>query len=247
MLNDSDRQAYHSALTAFKGDKAAAADFLKIPLKQFRTNLYNCADLRAVWARPRKVSPPSQNAVMNRTKLDAPCTVEPIQTPEQVEAMAVAADTALAMGVKAIPMAILTADEKQLAQSLHAFQLRHAGAAAEVVHGSVSVTAIKISSVMAKLIARLEDLMDCGQGPENGIGGARNEASLLLEQITKYSAEARKLSEVVGKANVARALIELKKKQDATGPVSRGKPGFRPLVAVNVQPGGTVNLGEKDV
>ena len=157
MLSESDRQSYHSALTTFKGDKSAAADFLKIPLKEFRTNLYNCAQLRSLWTKPRKVSEVTQNAVMNRTSLGAPAAVEPIQTPEQVEAMAVAADAALTMGVKNLP--ILSADEKDLASSLHAFQLRHAGAAAEVVHGSVSVTAIKVTKAMNDLIQRFDELM----------------------------------------------------------------------------------------
>lgn len=249
MLADAQRQEYHAALEKCLGDKTAAAVVLQIPLAVFRQNLYNCKTLRDIWCKKRKSEvDPSEVQIANRTAL-APVEkhpVEPIQSLESIEALADAADERLKAGVAQLPPEILTVDEKALATSLHSFQLRHAGAAAEVIHGSVSVTAIKMTKALNDLVAEYARLSADGVGPRNEAGGEKNEASLILEAIPKFAAELRKLSEVVGKANLNKALLALKAKQDAAGPGKRGKPGFKPLVAVNVQPGGTVNLGGQD-
>lgn len=255
MLTDSQRQEYHAALEKCLGDKTAAAQVLGLPLNVFRTRLYNCKSLRDIWCKKRKSeSAPSEVEIANRTALvpAEKLAVEPIQTTESIEALALAADARLKSGIENLSESILTVDEKALAASLHSFQLRHAGAAAEVIHGSVSVTAIKMTKALNDLVAEYSRLAEGGQGPRNEAGGEKNEASLILEAIPKFAAELRKLSEVVGKANLNRALLALKAKQDAAGPTKRGKPGFGtkqpqvPSVAIQAQAGSIVNLGGQD-
>jgi hypothetical protein len=49
---------------------------------------------------------------------------------------------------------------------------------------------------------------------------------------------------MVDRKQIAREQLDLKRKEQAAGK-TRGKPGFSPMVAVNVQPGGSISVGEK--
>lgn len=243
MLADSEKAKYHAALEASNGNIAEAARIAGVPYASFRRHLYNCVELRTRWTKPRVPKTVTDGDAANRTAL-VPASdraMESLLPLKTVEELAAEADAALAKGVNQIPNAILTVDEKALATSLHAFQIRHHAAAAQVVHGSLSATAIKMAKALADMVAEYQNMMAQGNLPTHDVGGAKNAPSLLLEAIPKFAAELRKIDEVIGKAAREQLVIEMRQKE-SNAPQRRGKPGFRPLVAVKVEAGATVKL-----
>lgn len=247
-LSDEIKAQTHAALMKHNGNRRLAAAELGMSDAKFKDRIHACRELKTRWAKRRGDSldfDPDVDVDVERRNmpvlLNAP---QAVMNSEQLETQLAAAEARLATGLNILP---ITGEEKNVARSVHSFQIRHVTAASEIIHGCASLTAIKFTQRMTVMMARHDEVLaqlDDPSIPPEQKQALSMENETLLRTLPQFAKELRSLAEMVDKKQIAKEQLDLRKKEQQNVK-QRGKPGFSPMVAVSVQPGGTVSISDK--
>lgn len=139
----------------------------------------------------------------------------------------------------------LNEEEMDMALSLERFQGRHFAKTVDLITGGMSVTSLRLMSMIEKLVKRLNGRF---QDVDDGVTTieALQQEKMCWEAFHKCCDSLLHMSKSATDGAVARARIQMWKKtvQNSVGQKPIGKPGFRPLgdTQVYVAPGANLSV-----
>lgn len=222
---------YDEALTAAGGDRQKAAAILGIPRKTLKEQLQTNAILKEKWIEKRDrtpdrgVAPPVVEALISRES--------PARSPVPVSEKELDLIVNLAEEDKKFKNDMkglrLNEEEMDMALSLQRFQGRHFAKTVDLITGGMSVTSLRLMSMIEKLVKRLNGRFQDVTDGEITVEGIQQE-KMCWEAFHRCCESLLHMSKSATDGAVARARIEMWKKtvQNSAGQTPMRKPGFSP-------------------
>jgi hypothetical protein len=238
-----EQKRVNAALEAAKGDREIAALGLEMDPVTLKEFINNNKVLRARWANSKKNVAPDPTKLVARTAITK---LEPGAPSPEEQKLALVTQHEDAKFKAGFEKFGFTAEDVDFAQSLQQFAGKNFAKVVDFATGGMTYTLMQVM----KKIKMLADILENAEEPKDEIMVAINQGTWA--NFHKLCELQIKMTETAANGAAIRAKVELWKKQAEAGQGGKGKvrPGFAPLQAqkmeVNVQPGATVNVTQKE-
>jgi hypothetical protein len=221
--------AIHAAMERTGGKQSEAAVLLAVPRKALADIIRNNTNLKTRWVTPKEgVEPTTEAVAIHRPALPTPPTEGAVICSEREIAAAIEAeDNALKKGLDAVGLSTKTRDFAVALQKLHN---KHYTKAIDMLGGGITKGFLDIMVEVEALTAKLNDTAYPPTIEQEMLW--REDRAKLLDVMSKFYDRALQADQI-------KAKIEHLKSLAKNGNRPAGKPGFSPLVAVQVNGGQT--------